>query len=222
MIRLEHISKAYEGRAVLEDFTVQMECGGIYCLSGASGIGKTTFLRILMGLEQPDAGRILCDAKTREACAGASAQEYEGQRKKQRSEMRSAKHAGIRIGAVFQEDRLLEFADALTNVRLTAQERGGGATQSEEILSSLLEQEAWGRPVLRLSGGMRRRVAIARALAAPCELLVMDEPFAGLDDQTKRRTICSILQYRKGRTLLVVTHQEEDCELLGADAVFRL
>ena len=122
--------------------------------------------------------------------------------------MRSAKHAGIRIGAVFQEDRLLEFADALTNVRLTAQERGGGATQSEEILSSLLEQEAWGRPVLRLSGGMRRRVAIARALAAPCELLVMDEPFAGLDDQTKRRTICSILQYRKGRTLLVVTIQE--------------
>ena len=63
---------------------------------------------------------------------------------------------------------------------------------------------------------MQRRVALARALAVRSGLILMDEPFTGLDEETKKRTIQQILQFRAGRTLLVVTHQEEDVQLLGA------
>ena len=66
---------------------------------------------------------------------------------------------------------------------------------------------------------MQRRVAIARALAVRSNLILMDEPFTGLDEETRRRTIQQILKFRAGRTLLVVTHQEEDAQLLGAQVL---
>ena len=67
---------------------------------------------------------------------------------------------------------------------------------------------------------MQRRVAIGRALAARSDLLLMDEPFTGLDEGTKERVIQTVLKYRGGRTLLVVTHQEEDARLLGAEIAY--
>lgn len=187
-ISANHISKSYEGRTVLRDVSVCLEDGGIYCLMGPSGIGKTTLLRILLGLEEPD---------------GA----WEAER---------LPHG--RVGVVFQENRLCDFAGARRNILLTAG-RDGLLFPAEEILDGLLEREAWDRPVRSLSGGMQRRAAIARALAARSSLLLMDEPFAGLDMDTKERTIRKILDYRAGRTLLVVTHQEEDAEMLGAEVL---
>ena len=82
-------------------------------------------------------------------------------------------------------------------------------------------EDALYRPVSGLSGGMKRRVAVARALAAPSDLLLMDEPFSGLDDDTRNRVIQVILRYRNGRTLLIVTHQEEDAAKLGG-SILRL
>lgn len=212
-ICLEHISKAYGGRKVLNDFNARLECGGVYCLMGASGIGKTTLLRILMGLEQPDLGQVVRREETPDKTSMESTVRKNG-RCKEKSK------AAARIGAVFQEDRLFEFADAWKNVELVCERGNIASPMFRELLSELLEKEAWHRPVCELSGGMRRRVSIARALASPSELLVMDEPFAGLDEETKKSAVQTILKYREGRTLLVVTHQEEDAALLGTDQVF--
>ena len=183
-VKISGVSKYYHGRAVLKDVSMDLEGGGLYCLMGPSGIGKTTLLRLLMGLEQPDAGTI----------TGV---------------------AGRRVSAVFQENRLLEYADAIQNIRIVSG-RNGMSVKPEEVLCEFLEEEAWYRPVRELSGGMKRRVAVARALAADSDLLVMDEPFTGLDEQTKRMLIRAIRKFQRGRTLLVVTHQEEDGVLLEA------
>lgn len=209
-ICLEHISKSYGGRMVLSDFNARLERGGVYCLMGASGIGKTTLLRILMGLEKPDLGEVV---HIREENP-----EKIMMRKKGRGRKRSK--AQMQIGAVFQEDRLFEFADAWKNVELACRGTVPEPSALEELLSELLDREAWHRPVCELSGGMRRRVSIARALASPSELLVMDEPFAGLDEETKRSAVKTILKHRGGRTLLVVTHQKEDATFLGAKQIF--
>lgn len=208
-ICLEHISKAYGGRMVLSDFNARLERGGVYCLMGASGIGKTTLLRILMGLEKPDLGEVVHIWEENP--------ETIMMRKKGRRRKRSK--AQMQIGAVFQEDRLFEFADAWKNVELACRGTVPEPSALEELLSELLDREAWHRPVCELSGGMRRRVAIARALASPSDLLVMDEPFAGLDEETKRSAVQTILKHRGGRTLLVVTHQKEDATFLGAKQI---
>lgn len=206
-VSLEHISKSYDGTEVLSDVSLHLEDGKIYCLMGASGIGKTTLLRILMGLEQPDQGKVL----------------FQG---RDVSESSERVRAGLCISAVFQEDRLIDFENARSNVRLASARSGRKALMKthalaalEEILGALLEQDAWEKPVRELSGGMRRRTAIARALASPSDLLVMDEPFTGLDQKTKEKTVQAILSYRAGRTLLAVTHQEEDVQLLGAQKI---
>ena len=122
------------------------------------------------------------------------------------------------ISAVFQENRLLGYADAVENI-VVAGKRRGLCYAPQEVLQDLLEPEAWQKQTELLSGGMQRRVAIARALAVRSNLILMDEPFTGLDEETRRRTIQQILKFRAGRTLLVVTHQEEDAQLLGAQVL---
>ena len=232
-ICLEHISKAYGGRKVLNDFNARLERGGVYCLMGASGIGKTTLLRILMGLEQPDLGQVVRREETPDKTVWQSVKEdqqdaqgskrHMGREKstvRKNGRCKEKSKAAVQIGAVFQEDRLFEFADAWKNVELVCERGSTASPMLRELLSELLEKEAWHRPVCELSGGMRRRVSIARALASPSELLVMDEPFAGLDEETKKSAVQTILKYREGRTLLVVTHQEEDAALLKAEQIF--
>lgn len=115
------------------------------------------------------------------------------------------------IAAVFQEDRLLAHLNILENVALAGQNKENAA----RILTALgLGEELENKPSA-LSGGMRRRVAIARALCTPSALLILDEPFNGLDDATKKQTAQIILQEWKG-AILAVTHLPEEAELLGA------
>ena len=185
-VELRSLSKAYREKEVLSDLSFSLEAGQIYCLMGTSGIGKTTLMRILMGLEVPDKGSAAPEIRPESA-----------------------------ISAVFQENRLLGYADAIDNIRIAGGRRGLCCTP-QEVLQNLIEPEAWQKRTELLSGGMQRRVALARALAVRSGLILMDEPFTGLDEETKKRTIQQILQFREGRTLLVVTHQEEDVQLLGA------
>ena len=79
----------------------------------------------------------------------------------------------------------------------------------------LLPEEALSRPVFTLSGGMKRRTAICRAMAAESDIVIMDEPFTGLDEATKRQAVEYIKSRQHGRLLLISTHQEEDVKLLG-------
>ncbi len=95
---------------------------------------------------------------------------------------------------------------------------GLSALSSEEIRTAmcrLLPEECLDRPVSTLSGGMKRRTAILRALLTKSDMLLMDEPFTGLDEGTKDEVIRFLQEYRKGRFLLISTHQKEDVEKLG-------
>lgn len=117
------------------------------------------------------------------------------------------------VSAVFQEDRLLEAFSAVENVWLVCG-RGVGEEKIREALSQILPWEALDQPVRQLSGGMKRRVALVRAMMKESELIVMDEPFTGLDEETKQCVIRYLKKERKGRTFLISTHQEEDARML--------
>lgn len=212
-ISIQNISKSYDGKTVLQNFSQELHEGGIYCFMGPSGAGKTTLLRILMGLEHADKGAVRWKVKAVGMVGEKDADDL--------SITQGFCAAGKQplVSIVFQENRLLDFADAVKNIRFV-EGKQGLLFQSEEVLENLLEKTDWYRPVRELSGGMQRRVAIGRALAARSELLLMDEPFTGLDEGTKERVVQTVLKYRNGRTFLVVTHQEEDVQLLGAEAVY--
>lgn len=123
-----------------------------------------------------------------------------------------------RISMMFQEDRLCETLTPVENVALVL---SPGARRSDvrELLAEILPAECLGQPAMELSGGMRRRVSLARAVAFPSDLVVLDEPFTGLDQATKEKVIAFVLRHRADRTLLVATHGEDDARLLGAERV---
>lgn len=121
-----------------------------------------------------------------------------------------------KISAVFQEDRLIENLSAEKNVLLTA--RRGFTHSDARALLDELELGAWAQNrVCRLSGGMKRRVALARALAVDFNLLLLDEPFTGLDGDTAKRTMDALLRHAAGRTVICVTHDMEAAAHLGAE-----
>lgn len=120
-----------------------------------------------------------------------------------------------RCAAVFQEDRLIPGLCAISNVTAATSCSRGEATA---LLSRLgLEDESQKKPVRLLSGGQARRVSLARALLALGELLILDEPFNGLDEGTRQLCAAAIRDYRRGRTLLAVTHNPDDFPLLGIE-----
>ena len=119
-----------------------------------------------------------------------------------------------RCSAVFQEDRLIEHVSALANVRI-ALKRDFPAGRIAEALSAVGLADAMAQPVCELSGGMKRRVAIVRALLSDAPLLLMDEPFRGLDRATRERVIRFSRPLMAGRTAIVVTHDPEEPAMLG-------
>ena len=196
-IIIQNLSKSYEGRPVLSGlnmtFTSQSPC----CLMSPSGSGKTTLFRILMGLETADSGSIHFTDDTGRTLPGRPG-----------------------FSVVFQEDRLCEAFTPLENVRMTA----GRSLPPEQIrkeMALLLPEESLDRPVSTLSGGMKRRTALCRAILTPSSVLLMDEPFTGLDDAMRRQPIRHLLARLAARLLLLSTHSPEDVSLLGGKC-FRL
>ena len=186
-IALHDIVKTYGNTNVLRRVNWEIAQGEIYCLMGPSGTGKTTLLRVLLGLEEPDSGSI----------------------------------AGVvpgQISAMFQEDRLCETLTPVENVALVMP----GSTSRRRVrhfLEEILPHDCMKRPAMQLSGGMRRRVSLARAVAYDSQVIVLDEPFTGLDEDTKKSVIAFLLNHRQGRTLIVSTHSSDDVELLGGRKV---
>ena len=123
---------------------------------------------------------------------------------------------GLSLSAVFQEDRLLEGYTVLQNIRLVT-----GRRYSADVLTGLIRQllpeDSLKKPVSEFSGGMKRWAAILRAILAPADAVLMDEPFTGLDPDTKRRAARMINEYTAGKLLLFSTHSKEDAALLGAE-----
>lgn len=123
-----------------------------------------------------------------------------------------------RISMMFQEDRLCDTLTPVENVALVLPPDTRRADVAA-LLAEILPTDCLGQPAMELSGGMRRRVSLARAVAFPSDLIVLDEPFTGLDQATKEKVIAFVLRHRAGRTLLVATHGEDDARLLGAERV---
>ncbi len=117
--------------------------------------------------------------------------------------------------AVFQEDRLCEGFNTLTNIRIVTGRRLPDEVIKEH-LSRLGLAESMNLPVSQLSGGMKRRAALARAILADGEIIFLDEPFKGLDAATKYKTIEYLKENVKKKTLITVTHDEEETKLLGS------
>lgn len=116
--------------------------------------------------------------------------------------------------AVFQEDRLLPFLSAEKNIAVTA-----GCTEAEAgeaLLSVGFDAADRGKRAFELSGGMARRVAIVRAMLAPGDAVLLDEPFKGLDERTRAQVVRFVCENRRGRTMVIVTHDPRDAEALHA------
>lgn len=120
-----------------------------------------------------------------------------------------------RIGAVFQEDRLIEPLSAVANCRLVMK-----SGKPDELLGRLgIGEELGKKRVSELSGGERRRVAIARALLSEPDILILDEPFKGIDAETLPQVISEVNAAAQGRTLILVTHSPAEAHALGCEIV---
>jgi NitT/TauT family transport system ATP-binding protein len=125
---------------------------------------------------------------------------------------------GVRRAAVFQEDRLCAHLDAVANVVLVLG-RERRSTARDELLRAGLKPADLTKPVSALSGGQRRRVAIARALAVEAPFVVLDEPFTGLDADTKPAVMDYVRERLSGRTAVLITHDRAEASALGARVV---
>lgn len=176
-ISFRNVSKAFDGKSVLNHLSISLFKGERVALMGPSGSGKSTVIKLLLGLMKPDFGTV----------------DFQG-----------------KASVVFQEDRLCEEFDAVTNVSIVT----GNPEEAKEVLTKIGLTEIEGKAVSDLSGGMKKRVAIVRALLADGEVLVLDEPFVGLDEERRISTAALITKMLRGRTLLLVTHHEEEADSL--------
>ncbi len=123
--------------------------------------------------------------------------------------------SGWKISAVFQENRLLDQMTAAANVALVSRVK---REEIEQLLLRLgIDEESLGHPVSTFSGGMKRRVALARALLADFDVLFLDEPYKGLDVETRKNVMEIVGEYTQGKTVLLVTHDSE--ETIGYDPI---
>jgi NitT/TauT family transport system ATP-binding protein len=197
MFSLRTVSKTYAGGTkALEDITADIAPGEFVALLGPSGCGKSTLLRLLAGLEAPSSGEIGWE--------------------------NSRKPAPGEIGFVFQDATLMPWLTAADNVFLPLRLRGMRKAEARPKIEAMLAQVglaefAQARPKA-LSGGMRMRVSIARALISEPMLLLMDEPFAALDEFTRHRLQDDLhtLWRRSGKTIIFVTHSIYEAAYLAS------
>jgi len=188
-IEIMNISKAYGSNMIFDRFSCQIEIGSCTCVMGSSGQGKTTLLRIILGLEQPDSGQI------------------SGMSNKRKS-------------VIFQEDRLCENLSAAANIRLVCHKTMKTKSIIEAMSAVGLTSDCVKQPTRSMSGGQRRRVAILRALMAEYDVLFMDEPFKGLDMETKERVMRYTKEQIKGKTVIFVTHDKAECKTMGGKIIY--
>lgn len=126
-----------------------------------------------------------------------------------------------KISVVFQEDRLCEQLSAIKNVMMVLEGKQKREIAREHLLE-LIEPEVIEQPVIQFSGGMKRRVSIARAFAYPSDIILMDEPFTGLDADTKKKVIQYMIKHKRQRTVIFVTHDCSDASALMTDEVVHI
>jgi NitT/TauT family transport system ATP-binding protein len=190
VVRLEGVAKRFaNGTLALDKFDLAVRGGEFLSVLGPSGCGKSTVLRLMAGLAEPTRGHI--------AWSGTK---------------RSRRSNGLDVGFVFQEPTLMPWATAFRNVMLPLElegfERAAAAKRASEALDRVglsAFRDAYPR---QLSGGMKMRVSIARALVTDPPLLLMDEPFAALDEIARFKLNDDLLALWRavGHTVVFVTH----------------
>ena len=218
VLELKKITKKYNGETVLDDVSLTFETGKRYLIRGVSGAGKTTLIRIILGLEEPEVGSISIHdcSNTAQTDGGNNSDETSSETDNKVSDnVQNAKKSyreykkalkNIRFGTVFQEDRLCEEQNAVTNIHITSP-----GISKEEIISELgklLPDEDVDKPVSELSGGMKRRVSLVRACVAKRDIYLLDEPFTGLDSENAERAARYIDEKTRDGILILTTHTE--------------
>ncbi|MHC5036646.1 MAG: ABC transporter ATP-binding protein [Planctomycetota bacterium] len=197
-VTFEGVAKRFGSAEAIRDLNLQIEAGTRLALLGPSGCGKTTTLRMLAGIETPDAGRILINGRTVND---------------PRPIVVPAKRG---VGMVFQSLALWPHMTVEKNL-LFVQGSRNGKEKARQLLAMVdLEGKADAYPY-ELSGGEQQRIALARALMTEPEILLMDEPMANLDEELKRELLASIrgIQEKFKVTMIYVTHDQMEALSVG-------
>lgn len=198
-IELNNISKSFGPQLVVNDVSLQIKDGELFVLLGSSGSGKSTILRLIAGLADPDHGQILLHNRN----VTHLAPQYRG------------------TGFVFQNYAIFKHMSVIKNVEFGLRIRGVKAAERHSRSKRLLELVGLGgfdtRMPSQLSGGQRQRVALARALAYEPAVLLLDEPFSALDMhiRTQLRQTLREIQKNLKVTAIFVTHDQEEAYELG-------
>ena len=200
--RLSHVYTGTEGGVpALQDISMSVEAGKFVVIVGPSGCGKTSLLMMLAGLRHQSEGTILCDGRP------------------------IAQPDPSRVGVVFQEASLFPWLTALDNTEFPLALRGGQREERRrraEQMLSLVGLEGFGaRYPHELSGGMKQRVSIARGLVQDPPVLLMDEPFAALDEQTRMTMGHELLRIwsQTAKTVVFITHSLTEAVYLADEVL---
>ncbi len=199
-VRIEGVSKKFGDFVAVDEVSLDIHQGEIFCLLGGSGSGKTTLLRMLAGFETPTAGRIYIDGQ----------------------DMSTIPPYERRINMMFQSYALFPHMTVERNVAFGLEQEKLGKQEIRARVNDILDivkmTSFMGRKPHQLSGGQRQRVALARALVKRPKLLLLDEPLAALDRKLREHTQFELLniQKRLGVTFIVVTHDQEEAMTLSS------
>jgi putrescine transport system ATP-binding protein len=199
-VRLERVTKRFGEFTAVDDVSLDIQRGEIFCLLGGSGSGKTTLLRMLAGFERPSSGRILIDGQ----------------------DMSAVPPHARPVNMMFQSYALFPHMSVERNVAFGLEQERLARAEIERRVGEMLELVKMaplaGRKPHQLSGGQRQRVALARALVKRPKLLLLDEPLAALDRKLREHTQFELIniQERLGVTFVVVTHDQEEAMTLSS------
>jgi phospholipid/cholesterol/gamma-HCH transport system ATP-binding protein len=202
-IEFRDVTLAFDEQVILDGLSFKVRKGETKVILGGSGGGKSTTIKLILGLLKPDSGRVLVD--------GEDITEYS------EAEMMSVRR---KIGMVFQEGALFDSLSVYDNVAYRLHEQAVPEEEIEQEVRRMLRfvnlEEAIDKMPIELSGGMRRRVGIARALVGGPKIVLFDEPTAGLDPPTAR-TICELaikLRDLEDVSSIFVTHEMNNVKYL--------
>jgi phospholipid/cholesterol/gamma-HCH transport system ATP-binding protein len=207
-IEFRDVVLAYDDRVILDGISFAVQPGETKIVLGGSGTGKSTILKLALGLIKPDAGQVFIDG---EEVSGLPEQELISLRRK--------------IGMIFQDGALFDSLSVWENVGFRLLEKSTPRDEVDEAVRRTLRfvdlEDAIDKMPDELSGGMRRRVGIARALVGSPKIILYDEPTAGLDPPTAR-TICELamkLRDLEGVSSIFVTHRIDDARQMSSEFV---